>query len=128
MRYRCSNPKRHGYEYYGGKGVTVCPEWNEYLIFRKWSLANGYKEFLELDRIDPNGNYCPENCRWVTPKINNNNKRNNVYMTAFGETKTVAEWSEDERCRVPYRALLKRKQYYDYDDERAITQPSHRRT
>lgn len=64
---------------YLDKGISVCEEWSvNFLAFYEWSLANGYKEDLEIDRINNDGNYCPENCRWITHQQNMNNKGNNI--------------------------------------------------
>lgn len=90
---RCNNTKSKAYSDYGGRGISVCDEWNDSENFINWSLENGYKEGLEIDRIDVNGNYEPSNCRWVTRLVNANNKRNNVYIEHNGETKTIAEWA-----------------------------------
>jgi hypothetical protein len=65
MRQRC-NSKNPKYKYWNGKGIKVCDEWQTYPPFREWSLANGYAEGLSIDRINPDGNYEPSNCRWVT--------------------------------------------------------------
>ena len=82
------------YERYGGRGISVCAEWHKAENFIKWALENGYKKWLQIDRIDNNGNYCPDNCRWVTAKQNSRNRRNTVLLTINGETKSVAEWCE----------------------------------
>lgn len=94
MRYRCFNPNSKSYEDYGGRGITICEEWNVFEKFRDWALKNGYEETLTIDRIDVDGNYCPENCRWVSEKKQQNNKRNNNYITFNGNTHTIKEWSE----------------------------------
>ena len=80
---------------YGGRGISVCEEWkNDYITFRNWALENGYKEELQIDRINNNGNYEPNNCRWVTSKINGNNKRNNRLITYKNKTMTLKSWCE----------------------------------
>ena len=77
MKGRCNRPTATSYKYYGGRGISVCEEWeNDFAAFRNWALANGYQEGLSIDRIDVNGNYCPENCRWITMSEQQRNKRN----------------------------------------------------
>jgi hypothetical protein len=74
---RCYNKNNHAYSNYGGKGVKMCEEWHDFMNFYNWSIANGYKEGLTIDRIDPNGDYSPENCKWVT--LSENVARANKY-------------------------------------------------
>lgn len=101
MKLRCSDPNQDSYRHYGGRGITVCDEWKaSYEAFRDWCLANGYRAGLQIDRIDTNGNYEPSNCRFVTCRQNNNNRRNTPYLEAFGERKSLADWTRDARCQV----------------------------
>lgn len=95
MVQRCRNPKHKTYAEYGGRGITVCSEW-EYSAetFCTWAEANGYETGLELDRIDNNGNYCPENCHFVTKSQNARNTRVNILVTLNGETMTIHEARE----------------------------------
>jgi hypothetical protein len=67
MRQRCWNPKASKYKNYGGKGVTITPEWNDFVVFRDWAMANGYDDTKQIDRIRSAGNYEPGNCQWLLP-------------------------------------------------------------
>lgn len=93
IKQRCLNLRCRAYHNYGGRGITVCDEWLEFEPFLAWALAAGWKKGLEIDRIDNDGNYSPENCRFVTRVVNGNNRRTNVHITANGATHTIAEWS-----------------------------------
>ena len=110
MKSRCLNPKEQHYSNYGGRGIKVCTEWLDkdcgFVRFRDWAYKNGYSDKLTLDRINVNGNYEPQNCRWVTVKQQNNNTRRNLYIEYKGERKTVAEWSE--LTGIPYGTLAER--------------------
>lgn len=112
MKTRCNNPKAHNYKYYGGKGVKVCDEWNDnFYSFYKWAIANGYdaehKKDSQLDRIDTNGDYCPENCRFVDRYVQANNKSNNVRVMFNGEMLTHRE-IYNKYCSVNYNTFLTR--------------------
>lgn len=110
MKYRCYNPNSTSFKNYGARGITVCQEWlaserihtyehnnptKGFLTFQKWALANGYTDELTLDRIDNNKGYCPENCRWVNAKVQNNNRRNNVLITYQGKELTLKQWCDE---------------------------------
>lgn len=100
MKSRCYKPSNASYDCYGGRGITVCDEWkNDYLTFKKWAIENGYDfnaPFGEctIDRIDTNGNYTPDNCRWATMKEQNNNRRTNVHIKYNGDVKNLTQWAE----------------------------------
>lgn len=94
MKQRCYNENSTFYKDYGGRGINVCDEWlHSYEDFKLWAISNGYKPGLTIDRIDNNGNYGPSNCRWVTRKIQANNRRSNHLVTIGEETHTIKEWS-----------------------------------
>lgn len=122
MKQRCYNPKDEFYRFYGGKGVRVCDEWkNSFRAFKKWSLEHNYVHGLQIDRIDVNGNYEPDNCRWVTPKVNANNRTNSRMYTIDGETKTLTEWCET--YNVPYQRVYSRLAKHNISIIEALTLP-----
>lgn len=120
---RCENPGRGAYKNYGGRGISICAEWKDFSVFREWAMSTGYDENAEhgictIDRIDVNGDYAPDNCRWVTMKIQCRNKRGSHIVEYNGEKKTVAEWSEI--TGINYNTLLRRINS-GWDVERALT-------
>lgn len=123
MKRRCQDPKNGKYHRYGGRGITVCAEWGEYVNFRTWSIENGYQEGLTLDRVDNDGNYEPSNCRWTTKRQQSRNTSKNHIITAFGETKTMVEWVEDPRCVVAYGTFQLRVYRRGWEAERALITP-----
>lgn len=96
MKNRCYNKNEPGYKNYGGRGIKVCDEWrNSYEAFESWALSHGYAEGLSIERIDVNGNYCPENCKWATQLEQCNNMRRNIRVTYLGKTQTLAQWAKE---------------------------------
>lgn len=94
MMSRCYNPKTERYPRYGGRGISVCDEWNHnYPAFRDWALSHGYQDGLTIDRIDVDGNYSPENCRWITNAEQMKNMSTNRYLSHNGETHTLSDWA-----------------------------------
>lgn len=85
MKTRCLYSKREEWDRYGGRGITFCEEWNDFEPFMEWALSNGYEQGLSLDRIDVNGNYCPENCRWIPKERQARNTSKTVYVVFDGE-------------------------------------------
>lgn len=94
MKQRCQNPKCHSYQNYGARGITVCDEWQEFEPFLEWALANGHQEGLAIDRADNNKGYNPNNCHWVTPRENANNRRVTSFITVNGECLPETVWAE----------------------------------
>ena len=126
MKDRCYNPKNKKYKDYGGRGIIICDEWiNDFEAFANWAYDNGYVENVSrgectIDRIDVNGNYCQQNCRWVNQKVQSNNKRNNHYITYNGETHTVTEWNNILGYK---KGVLSRRIFSGWSIEDAFTKP-----
>ena len=95
IKARCYYTKHQQYHNYGGRGIKICDEWlNDFNKFRDWAMDNGYSEELTIDRIDVNGDYEPDNCRWATHKQQSNNRRDNHIIEFNGESHTVTEWAD----------------------------------
>lgn len=95
MKERCYNPHSKPFRYYGEKGVTVCAEWvDDFSVFQDWALSNGYNEALSIDRINSNGDYSPENCRWATRITQSRNRSCIKSIEMNGDLKTIPEWSD----------------------------------
>lgn len=93
MKQRCENPNSQLYKLYGLRGITVCEEWHDFPTFFKWAMTHGYSEELSIDRVNVNGNYCPDNCRWATNVEQQRNKRNNRLLEYDGQTRCLSEWA-----------------------------------
>ena len=111
------NNKR--YNDWGGRGIAVCDEWkDDFMSFYTWAMNNGYKEGLQIDRIDNNGNYEPNNCQWVDRKQQARNRRSNITYTINGETKCIAEC-----CNVlglKPKTVYQRIHYYNWTIQQAL--------
>ncbi len=93
MRSRCYNPRSPAFKYYGGRGIAICPEWlADYSAFEKWALSHGFSPELSIDRIDVNGNYAPDNCRWADTLTQARNKTTNLVLG--GVSMTEGQWAE----------------------------------
>lgn len=118
MKDRCYKPKDKNFHNYGGRGISICDDWmRSSKSFVDWALTNGYSPELQIDRIDNEDNYYPENCRWVTNKENSRNTRYNVVY----DGKCIAEWAEE--FGIPDGTLRKRLQDYGWSLEKAVTTP-----
>ena len=125
MRQRCSKPNCSGWHKYGAKGIRVCDEWERsFEVFRDWAYSHGYDDTLTIDRIDPKGNYKPANCRWVTQKVQQNNRSNNIKLTYKGDTRSAIVWSEI--LNIPLRIIYDRY-YRGWDVDRIFEQPIRKR-
>lgn len=118
MKFRCTNPNHVAFPQYGGRGIKICPQWNKFENFLAdmGERPNG----KTLDRIDANGDYTPENCRWATRKEQSRNIRTNHVLTFLGQTLTLAEWSE--RTGFNYTTLKERLRR-GWTTERTLTSP-----
>lgn len=117
MLQRCNNSNNKDYINYGGRGIKVCEEWLEYINFYNWSMTNGYCEGVSIDRINSNGDYEPSNCRWITNKEQQNNKRNNIHILYEGKILTLTELAEITNIN---REVLEMRYIRGDRDERLI--------
>lgn len=124
IKNRCLNTQLKVYPLYGGRGITIFDEWlgeNGFQAFYDWAMANGYKENLSIDRIDNDMGYFPENCRWVSMKIQANNTRRNVTYEYNGERLTISEMAT--KYNVPYKLLYKRLHNFGWSVNEAVAKP-----
>jgi len=123
MFQRCTNPNRENYADYGGRGITVCPEWSSFEQFYADMGPRPSKDH-SLDRIDNNGNYCKENCRWATRKEQQNNKRSSSLLEFNGQVQTVSQWASSVGMHV---SVLVSRLKRGWDMDRALTSPVRKR-
>ena len=129
LRGRCRNPNHPEYSRHGGRGITVCPEWSDFTVFRDWASANGHGPGLELARRDKDGNYCPENCEWITRKQNNRQNRGGKCrcrrVELGGVTYTLPECSEKFALKL---VTIKARLRYGWSLEAACLTPARQYT
>lgn len=115
MKYRCYSKNNKRYKDYGGRGIIICKDW---LIhpenFYNWAINNGYRDDLTIDRIDNDGNYEPNNCRWITPKKQANNRRTNKFINISGNKYSIKEFSEQFNISYPAALNHYKKEDMDY--------------
>ncbi len=122
MRDRCQNPHSADWYDYGGRGITVYDKWDSsFEAFRKWSENNGYDDGKSIDRIDVNAGYYPDNCRWVSMRVQANNKRNNHMVCYRGKEMSLADAAR--LSSVPYSTIKRRITVYGWSAEKAIETP-----
>lgn len=125
MKARCYTPSYTRFENWGGRGISVCDEWkNDFQAFYDWAMSNGYQDNLTIDRIDNDGDYHPNNCRWVSYKTQTRNSRTNRMITFNGETRCLNEWSEI--VGIDRHTITVRLNQLNWSIERALTQPVRR--
>lgn len=125
MKNRCNNSKGYAYNRYGNRGIKVCEEWQTFQQFYEWAMQNGYKYGLSIDRIDNDGDYCPENCRWATAKQQDNNRSSNKIVEYNGEKHTISEWADI--LGMHQDTLGQRLKSKNYSLEKAMTEPVRKR-
>lgn len=125
---RCTNARHRNYYDYGGRGIKICDEWlgeNGFINFYNWTMNNGYTDELTIDRIDVDGNYEPDNCRWITIKEQQLNKRNNHLVTINGVTKFAREWCEEYNVKID---TFWGRLYKGIEGEDLLAAPQHKQT
>lgn len=127
MKIRCYDENRPDYQHYGGRGIRMCEEWRtSFNNFYTWAKHNGYQDNLTIDRINVDESYSPENCRWATLQVQENNRTNNKIIAFNGQSHTQAEWSQI--IGIDQKTISARIVRYGWSIERALTTPKRRRT
>lgn len=124
MKDRCYNPRNHKYHRYGARGIVMCESWrDDPQTFFDWASAHGYSKGLTIDRIDNDGPYSPENCRWATAAVQNMNKNTTAYLTVGGVRKTVQDWAQERGLTAQCIATRK---YRGWSDEQCLLPKGYR--
>lgn len=121
MRKRCNHPSYSRYSDYGGRGIQICEDWNSFANFERWALDNGYRDDLTIDRVNVNGDYEPNNCRWATWKQQQNNRRSTHFLTMNNETHSIEQWSKIVNIS---RSCISWRLHHGWSVNDALTVPS----
>jgi hypothetical protein len=119
IKQRCMNPNTKYYKRYGGRGISICKEWSDdFRVFEKWALENGYSDSLTINRKENNKNYTPENCEFVSRKVQSNNRTNNILIEIDGIVKTIGEWAD--YSGIKYDTIWARVQRYGWTGNKIL--------
>ena len=123
MKSRCYNKNNKGYNYYGGRGIKICEEWLEdFENFYNWAIGCGYKENLTIERINVNGDYEPNNCKWADVYEQMNNRTNTIKLKYKDTTKSLTEWAREYNIEI---ATLRTRISRGWSVERALNEKTH---
>ena len=121
MKRRCYNLNSKQYENYGGRGILICDEWKDFPAFYTWAISSGYSEGLTIERINNDNGYSPDNCKWVTRKVQANNRRTNRPITFNGVTLNLVQWAE--ALGITKGSLAQRIDKFHWSIEESLTIP-----
>ena len=121
MIYRCQNPKNQAYKWYGARGIKVCQKWQTFEGFKKWVEETRTNEEYTVERIDVNGDYCPENCTWIPLSSQANNRRSNVMIEYNGKRQNLTDWCKE--LNLNYKRVHNRIYKLGWDFSKAISMP-----
>lgn len=124
MLSRCENSADQSYHQYGGRGITVCDDWHDSIVFRRWAIETGWQDGLTIDRIDCDGNYDPSNCRWTTPLMQANNRRNSIFVAENLSLKDYCR--ENDLNDRDYNRIRNRLRHYQLPIADALTNQNKR--
>lgn len=123
MLQRCENPASKDFPHYGGRGISVCPEWRDPVVFFAWAKASGYARGLTIERKDVNGHYEPSNCTWIPNERQSHNTRRNVFLTIDGVTRHLADWARENGLKW---STVNSRIRAGWPLEQAVSEPSGR--
>jgi len=121
MKSRCTNPTDQSYCNYGGRGISICEAWQSFEPFREWAFSHGYRRGLTIERINNDGNYSPENCKWIPKGRQSDNTRRCTFITMDGKTQNMKQWAKE--LGIPY-SLVQSRIKHGWDPVEALRKPS----